>query len=52
MSEFSNCSVTLNATVEGEQFSVELESREAAVAVKQALNDHGHHAGVYESCGI
>lgn len=52
MSESRNCSVTLNANVEGEQFSVELESREAANAAKKALNDYGHHAGVYESCGI
>ena len=52
MFESSNCSVTVNANVEGEKFSVELDSREAAIAVKNALNDHGHHAGVYEFCGI
>lgn len=52
MSESTNCPVTVNAKVEGEPFSVEMESRKAAIAVKIALNNHDHHAGVYERCGL
>lgn len=39
---------TLNAFVEGEQFEAPFESREAALAAKEALKDAGYDAGVYE----
>jgi len=37
----------LKANVEGEQFTVDFESEDAATAAKSALNDAGHNAGVY-----
>lgn len=48
----SNCQFQLEAHVLGEQVSVELQTEESALAMKHALTDAGHTAGVYVSCGI